>query len=121
MFARFLGKDYQRRKALTKAAPGPLADYLATPFPDKQMDCREIEVVAIDLETTGLDPKKDAILSIYDGMQTAIDTGQSYQTRLDPPPGPPTDNEGNFIPMANWDESNWPAHIHSQRVEARVT
>lgn len=64
MFARLLGKNYQRKQALAKAAPGPLADYLATPFPDRKSDCREIGIVAIDLETTGLDPKKDAILSI---------------------------------------------------------
>jgi len=64
MFARFFGKEYQRKQALTKVAPGPLADYLATPFPDKKSDCREIEIVAIDLETTGLDPRKDDILSI---------------------------------------------------------
>lgn len=64
MFARFLGKEYQRRQALAKVSPGPLADYLATPFPDKKRDCRELEIVAIDLETTGLDPRKDEILSI---------------------------------------------------------
>ncbi len=64
MFARFLGKDYLRKKALAKARPGPLADYLATPFPDGKSDCRELEIVAVDLETTGLDPRKDLILSI---------------------------------------------------------
>ncbi len=64
MFARFLGKDYRRKKALAKARPGPLADFLATPFPDGKSDCRELEIVALDLETTGLDPGKDLILSI---------------------------------------------------------
>lgn len=64
MFGRLLGKDYMRRKALGKAAPGPLADFLATPWPDRKADCREIPIVAIDLETTGLDPRKDVILSI---------------------------------------------------------
>jgi hypothetical protein len=32
---------------------------------------------------------KDTILDIYDAMQTAIDTGIPYQTRLDPPPADP--------------------------------
>ncbi len=32
---------------------------------------------------------KDAILSIYDAMQRAIDTGEPYQTLLDPPPADP--------------------------------
>lgn len=64
MLGRFLGKEYQRKKALNKASPGPLADYLAIPPPNRKADCRKIEIVAIDLETTGLDPKKDDILSI---------------------------------------------------------
>ena len=64
MFAKFLGKDHRRKRALAKAAPGPLADYLATPFPHKHSNCRDLEIVAIDLETTGLDPEKDEILSI---------------------------------------------------------
>jgi DNA polymerase-3 subunit epsilon len=64
LLGRLLGKEHQRKRAFAKAAPGPLADYLAEPFPDKDSDCREIEIVAIDLETTGLDPQKDDILSI---------------------------------------------------------
>lgn len=32
---------------------------------------------------------KQVILEIYDAMQQAIDTGQPYQTRLDPPPADP--------------------------------
>ncbi|MBX3417532.1 MAG: hypothetical protein KF851_08025 [Pirellulaceae bacterium] len=56
---------------------------------------------------------KDTILEIYDTMQTAIRTNHPYQTRLDPPPGPPTDANGNFIPMAEWSFGNWPSHIHS--------
>ena len=49
LFARLLGKEYQRKKALAKAAPGPLTDYLATGFPDRKSDCSDIEIVAIDL------------------------------------------------------------------------
>ncbi len=64
LLGRLLGKEYQRRQALHQAAPGPLADFLAAPLPEKTADCREIEIVAIDLETTGLDPRKDDILSI---------------------------------------------------------
>jgi DNA polymerase-3 subunit epsilon len=64
VFAQFFGKEHQRKRALTKAAAGPLADYLATPFPHKHSNCRDLEIVAIDLETTGLDPARDEILSI---------------------------------------------------------
>lgn len=28
--------------------------------------------------------------------------GQPYQTRLDPPPSPPADSEGNFLPLPQW-------------------
>jgi hypothetical protein len=58
---------------------------------------------------------KDRILQLYDAMQTAIDTGVSFRSSLDPLPGPPVDTDGNFIPMAEWDTSNWPKHIHSPR------
>jgi len=64
MLSRFFGKDFRRKRALARAAPGPLADYLAAPFPHKHSNCRNLEIVAIDLETTGLDPEKDEILSI---------------------------------------------------------
>lgn len=60
---------------------------------------------------------KELILEIYDKMTEAIKTGRPYQTILDPPAGPPTDAEGNFIPMAEWDPSNWPPHIHPRRKE----
>jgi DNA polymerase-3 subunit epsilon len=63
MLERWLGKDYARRRALPRAQ-GPLAEFLATPFADKRRPCREVEIVALDLETTGLDPRKDSILSI---------------------------------------------------------
>ena len=55
---------------------------------------------------------KDMILGIYDQISEAIRTRATYQTRLDPPPGPPADEAGNFIPMAQWDPDNWPNHIH---------
>jgi len=58
---------------------------------------------------------KDSILQIYDAVPAAIRTGKPYQTQLDPPPGPPSDAQGNFIPMSQWDPNNWPTHIHSPR------
>ncbi len=55
---------------------------------------------------------KELILEIYDKMAETMANGTEYQTILDPPPGPPCDAQGNFIPMAKWDTSNWPEHIH---------
>jgi hypothetical protein len=58
---------------------------------------------------------KRVILEIYEAMQESRRTGQPYQTSLDPPPGPSTDSDGKFIPVAEWDKSNWPSHIHPPR------
>jgi DNA polymerase-3 subunit epsilon len=56
--------DWRRRWRLKRLAPCPLADYLRTPFPRPSRDYRDLEYVAVDLETTGLDHRKDQILSI---------------------------------------------------------
>ncbi|MCF7837431.1 MAG: hypothetical protein K9N49_02280 [Candidatus Marinimicrobia bacterium] len=65
----------------------------------------------------GADRTRDTILEIYDAMSAVIRTGQPYQTRLDPPPGPPTDPDSHFLPLPSWppgqpQPSNWPQHIH---------
>lgn len=56
--------DWRRRLLLRKAPPGPLRDYLARPFPQAGSDWRAVDFLAIDLETTGLDLRKDSILSV---------------------------------------------------------
>ncbi|UCH47989.1 MAG: 3'-5' exonuclease [Betaproteobacteria bacterium] len=70
MWRRILPLDYRRRKLLRGAPAGPLRDYLATPFADRGADYRDIEFVALDLETTGLDPAHHSILSV--GMVSLI-------------------------------------------------
>ncbi|MGD8589891.1 MAG: exonuclease domain-containing protein [Chromatiales bacterium] len=63
MFERLLSKELQRRRALAKAAPGIMQDYLTTPLPNKDGIYTDADIVALDLETTGLDPQQDNILS----------------------------------------------------------
>jgi DNA polymerase-3 subunit epsilon len=58
-----LTPDFRRRWHLRKLPVGPLRDYLARPFPDPKTDYRQVDYLAVDLETTGLDPKRDSILS----------------------------------------------------------
>ncbi|MGO4956349.1 exonuclease domain-containing protein [Luteococcus sp. Sow4_B9] len=43
---------------------GPLRDWLATPAPEGSTPASSLRLLAVDVETTGLDPKKDHLLSI---------------------------------------------------------
>lgn len=64
MFEHFFTIEQLRKKCLKKSSPGPLADYLHTPFvsPDSKLD--QIEFLALDIEATGLDFQRDEILSV---------------------------------------------------------
>ena len=59
-----LTPEVRRRWRLRKTPAGPLHDYLAIPFPKRSRDYRQVDYLAVDLETTGLDAKKDHILSV---------------------------------------------------------
>lgn len=63
MLERLFSYDFRRRQLLKKAPPGPLHDYLATEHPDPNRDFRDIDYLALDLETTGLDARQHEILS----------------------------------------------------------
>ncbi len=67
--------DWKRRWRLRRTRSEPMRGYLAHPFPLARTDYREVEYLAIDLETTGLDIAKDLILSVgYVGVRgTSID------------------------------------------------
>ncbi|HYN30739.1 MAG TPA: exonuclease domain-containing protein [Dermatophilaceae bacterium] len=58
------GPDDRRLDALAKAAPGPLRDYLEVPFPDPSTPVEDLRLLAVDLETTGLDPRGGHVLSV---------------------------------------------------------
>jgi DNA polymerase III subunit epsilon len=64
MFERFIDIDRIRKRYLGKTAPGPLADYLSAPFVSADSDLAQVEFLALDLEATGLDMRRDEILSV---------------------------------------------------------
>jgi hypothetical protein len=58
---------------------------------------------------------RDRILEVYDLMQCAIETGVEFRSALAPPPGPPTDAAGDFMPVDRWDPGDWPSNVHRPR------
>lgn len=58
------GLNRQRKRLLKKGIAAPLADYLSDPLPKRSAPIENVEFLALDLETTGLDPAQDEILSL---------------------------------------------------------
>lgn len=60
--------DARRAKLAAQAAAvegaGALTAYLSTSAPGFDVDIRELPMLAVDMETTGLDPRRDRLLSI---------------------------------------------------------
>ncbi|SDB88642.1 DNA polymerase-3 subunit epsilon [Raineyella antarctica] len=52
------------RRRAANLPEGPLKRYLAAPIPSGRTPLAELSLLAVDMETTGLDPRSDAILSI---------------------------------------------------------
>ena len=58
---------------------------------------------------------KRRILEIYDAMTPLFESEAPqafYSSPLDPPPGPPCNADGSFVPVQDWDEHNCPSNIH---------
>lgn len=64
MWTRLPGADLRRRWLRRRLPPNPLQAYLAAPLPAPRARCRELEFLALDIETSGLDPARDRILSL---------------------------------------------------------
>jgi DNA polymerase-3 subunit epsilon len=81
--------NLRRRHIARSAPPGPFGTFYAQPLPPRARDWRSVEFVALDLETTGSDPRTDEIVSagwvqIAGG---AIDLGTASR-RMVRPSGP---------------------------------
>jgi DNA polymerase-3 subunit epsilon len=55
--------NFRRRRRARSAPPGPLRTYYGQPFPPEARDWREVEFLALDMETTGSSPVADEIVS----------------------------------------------------------
>jgi len=64
MWQGLFGKNFVRKRLLRTLASGPMQDFLSEPFPTRGSGCSSTELVALDLETTGLDAGTDQILSV---------------------------------------------------------
>ena len=56
--------DERRLRALRAVEPGPLRDYLSVPLAVPSAPLADLRLLAVDIETTGLDPRGDRMLSI---------------------------------------------------------
>lgn len=54
----------RRRHAAGRLPDGPLRRYLETPPPDPDTALADLPLLAVDMETTGLDPRRDRVLSV---------------------------------------------------------
>ncbi|PID46178.1 MAG: DNA polymerase III subunit epsilon [Proteobacteria bacterium] len=85
ILTKLLGYEKQRQRLLKKAPEGPLRDYLAEPLPDKNCPISQTPLLALDFETTGLNPKVDHILSAgyLDVEDNEIVLGTSHHAIVD--------------------------------------
>ncbi len=118
-------QDGSKKLSAYFPAPRDAVEYIMESFPI---------VKRKDEQAHGRYRTKEAILEIYDQMAIVMQAnaaaqtaGQQptarYQTRLDPPPGPPIDAAGNFIPMAHWDAAIWERYkniIHPPKPRIRT-
>lgn len=86
MIRRLLGDRVgpQRQKE-TRQAQGPLLDCLTTPLPDRDLPATRLPLLAVDFETTGLDPECDELLSVgyvaLDGLEINFSTAGRFVIR----------------------------------------
>jgi DNA polymerase-3 subunit epsilon len=64
MLRHVLGFDIARRLLWLRGRPGPMKAYYSADYATLDSPWHKVEFLAIDLETTGLDPRTDEILSI---------------------------------------------------------
>lgn len=64
MFGPRRSPQRRRESAATAAPPGPLRDFLSVPFPGPGTPLDEVPLLAVDVETTGLDAERDRVIAV---------------------------------------------------------
>ena len=68
--------EQRRQRAYRRVSGGPLGAYLAAPLASPETPLTDLPLLAVDIETTGLDPRTDRLLSIgfvpVDGTQIVL-------------------------------------------------
>lgn len=76
-----------RRDPAAGLGPGPLRDLLVTGPPARACPLEELPLLAVDLETTGLDPGRDRVLAAgwvpVDGTSVSLSGAQGRRVRPD--------------------------------------
>ena len=73
MFHNLFGKNYARKYWLKNTQSSVMRNFLEQPYVSRRKLIKETEIISLDIETTGLDSKKDKIVSI--GLVQISDLG----------------------------------------------
>jgi hypothetical protein len=107
-FHLYLGNEEEWKKTATKE----LLEYFPSPRNAVEYVMETFPIIkGRDEQKYGSYRTKELILEIYDKMAEAIKADQTYQTILDPPPGPPSDGLPEWQPGQS-KPANWPPNIH---------
>jgi len=64
LFYWLLSYEAKRKRLLKNAPAGALRDFLSVPFPRPSSNLADVSILSVDFETTGLNAKKDQLLSV---------------------------------------------------------
>ncbi|MFD2167381.1 exonuclease domain-containing protein [Thalassotalea euphylliae] len=86
MFDHFFGYEAKRRKLLATVKHSALKHYLSVPLPATKSPIADVNLLSLDFETTGLDARNDALLSIgyVDVTNLAIPLASSEHILVQP-------------------------------------
>ncbi|WP_203568625.1 exonuclease domain-containing protein [Aestuariimicrobium ganziense] len=77
----------KRERLAGKLSPGPLRDFVLAAVPAPETPVADLRLLAIDLETTGLDPASDRLLSVgfveVDGDEVVVGSARHVVIRQD--------------------------------------